>query len=99
MKSFEVLVKPVITEKSSRLTDKENKVTFIVNKNATKADIKQAVEEVYKVSVVAVNTMIYPGKQKVRYTKAGVLSGKTKSFKKAIVSLSESDTIDFFQNI
>lgn len=72
---------------------------FIVSKAANKLQIKKAVEEMYGVNVVAVNTMIYAGKSKSRYTRTGIISGNTKSFKKAIVTLAEGETIDFYSNI
>ena len=53
----------------------------------------------YSVTVKSVNTMVYQGDAKSRYTKAGVISGRTASFKKAIVTLAEGDSIDFFSNI
>lgn len=77
----------------------QNRFGFIVHKNANKIQIKEAVEELYGVNVVAVNTMIYAGKNKSRYTRSGVISGRSKSYKKAIVTLAEGDTIDFYSNI
>jgi large subunit ribosomal protein L23 len=57
------------------------------------------VEKVYGVTVLSVNTMVTAGKQKTRYTKSGVMSGKSKSFKKAIVTLKEGEIIDFYSGI
>lgn len=96
---MEVIVKPILSEKVSALTDKQNKVAFIVDKAANKFEIKKAVEDMYGVTVKAVNTMVYQGDVKSRYTKAGVITGRTVSFKKAIVTLAEGDSIDFFSNI
>lgn len=96
---MEIIVKPVLTEKMSALTEKLHKVAFVVNMDANKIEIKKAVEEMYGVTVKAVNTVRYQGTAKSRYTKAGVVSGRTASFKKAIVTLSEGDSIDFFSNI
>ena len=81
------------------ISEKLNKFAFIVDKNANKIQIKEAVEKLYGVKVAAVNTMNYAGKTKSRYTKSGVVSGRTPAFKKAIVTLKEGDTIDFFSNI
>ena len=61
--------------------------------------IKKAVEELYNVTVVDVNTINYSGKQKTRYTKSGIINGKQAAFKKAIITLKEGETIDFFSNI
>lgn len=76
-----------------------NRFGFVVDRNANKIQIKAAVEEAYGVSVDSVRTMNYAGKSKSRFTKAGVISGRTNHFKKAIVQLSEGDTIDFYSNI
>ena len=94
-----IIKKPVITEKMTAISEKLNRFAFIVDRNANKYQIKDAVEKLYDVKVVAVNTMNYDGKRKSRYTKAGVITGRTASFKKAIVTLKEGDTIDFFSNI
>ena len=94
-----IIKKPVITEKMTAISEKLNKYAFIVDKNANKIEIKKAVEKLYDVKVEAVNTMNYAGKTKSRYTKSGVVSGRTPAFKKAIVTLKEGDTIDFFSNI
>ncbi|MBQ3737513.1 MAG: 50S ribosomal protein L23 [Bacteroidales bacterium] len=94
-----IIKKPVITEKMTAISEKLNKFAFIVDKNANKIQIKEAVEKLYGVKVAAVNTMNYAGKTKSRYTKSGVVSGRTPAFKKAIVTLKEGDTIDFFSNI
>lgn len=94
-----VILKPVITEKMTAKGEQLNQYGFIVDKKANKLQIKGEVEELYGVEVVSVNTMNYSGKRKSRFTKAGVISGKTNAFKKAIVTLNEGETIDFFSNI
>lgn len=94
------IVKPLVTEKMTAITEKQNnKFGFIVRPEANKIEIKKEVEAKYNVNVVSVNTMNYAGKRKSRYTKAGVIKGKTKAFKKAIVTLQEGETIDFYSNI
>lgn len=95
-----IIIKPIVTEKQTMITDKmPNRVGFRVSPDANKLEIKQAVEELYGVTVVSVNTMNYSGKRKSRYTKSGVVKGKESSFKKAIVTLKDGETIDFFSNI
>ena len=94
-----ILLKPIVTEKMTAQGEGMNRFGFIVEKSANKIQIKKAVEEMYGVNVVAVNTMVYAGKNKSRYTRTGIISGRTKSFKKAIVTLAEGDTIDFYSNI
>jgi large subunit ribosomal protein L23 len=96
---MEVIIKPVVTEKMTGTTDKLNQYGFVVDKNANKIQIKEAVEKLYGVSVTSVNTIRYAGKAKSRFTKAGVLKGRTDSFKKAVVSLKEGETIDLYSNI
>ena len=93
-----VLKKPLVTEKVSALNEK-GKYGFIVDTEANKIEIKQAVEKQYGVNVERVNTMMVMGKKKTRYTKAGVLSGRKPSYKKAIVTLSAGEVIDFYSNV
>lgn len=93
------LKKPVITEKMTSLTEELNRYGFVVDHNANKLQIKSAIQEMYGVSVDRVNTMNYKGKHKTRYTKTGWVEGRTNKFKKAIVTLSEGDSIDFYSNI
>jgi large subunit ribosomal protein L23 len=76
-----------------------NRYGFVVDKRANKIEIKNAVEQFYGVKVLDVNTMNYSGKVKARYTKSGYLVGRTNAFKKAIVTLAEGDSIDFYANI
>ncbi|MDR9417000.1 MAG: 50S ribosomal protein L23 [Gracilimonas sp.] len=93
-----VIIKPVITEKLSRLQE-ENKYTFEVAKSATKPEIKKEVESIYPgVKVAKVNTAIMPSKPKGRYTRSGYQGGRTKVWKKAIVTIKEGE-IDFFAEI
>ena len=94
-----VIIKPIITEKMTGMGEKLNRFGFIVDKKANKIQIKTAVEDFYGVDVIAVNTMNYSGKEKSRSTKGGIISGRTNSYKKAIVTLAEGETIDFYSNI
>ena len=71
-------------------------MVFRVSPDANKLEIKKAVEDMYSVTVVDVNTINYSGKRKSRYTKSGIINGKQAAFKKAIVTLKEGETIDFF---
>ena len=94
-----VLIRPVITEKLSRLQEEANKFTFEVRQSATKPEIKRAIEEHYPgVKVAKVNTMIMPSKPKGRYTRRGFQAGGSKTWKKAIVTIKEGE-IDFFEEI
>jgi len=94
-----VILKPVITEKMTDKGEKLNQYGFIVDNSANKLQIKDEVEDLYGVQVLSVNTMNYSGKRKSRSTKSGVISGKTKAFKKAVVTIAEGESIDFFSNI
>ena len=95
----EVLIKPLITEKMTRLAEKLNRYGFIVAKSSNKIQIKDAVEKMYGVNVQAVNTMIFPGKMRQRFTKTFISKGLTNSYKKAIVTLAEGESIDFYSNV
>ena len=95
-----VIIKPLVTEKMTAMTEKmPNRFGFIVRPDANKLEIKKEVEALYNVKVVDVNTMKYQGKSKSRYTRSGLLKGRTNAFKKAVVTLREGDTIDFYSNI
>ena len=96
---MDILLKPVVTEKMTDQSEKSNRFGFIVAMDANKIQIKKAVEELYGVTVETVNTMNYPGKKKSRNTRSGVTTGRTASYKKAIITLAEGDTIDFYSNI
>lgn len=93
------IIKPLVTEKMTDMTEKQNKFGFVVRPDANKLQIKNEVEETYGVKVVAVNTIKYAGKNKSRYTRSGMIKGRTNAFKKAIVTLQEGETIDFYSNI
>lgn len=93
------IVKPLVTEKVTDLTEKHNVFCFVVRPEANKLQVQNEVEALYNVKVVSVNTVNYAGKNKSRYTKAGLLRGKTNAFKKAYVTLKEGESIDFFSNI
>ena len=94
-----ILIKPIVTEKMTVLGEKLNRYGFIVDRDANKIQIKAAVEQAYNVTVADVNTINYHGKKKSRFTKAGVLKGRTNHFKKAIVTLAGEEKIDFYSNI
>lgn len=93
-----VLIRPLVTEKMSALNE-VGKYGFIVDKKANKIEIRKEVEKVYGVTVEKVRTMRYQGKLKNRYTKTRIISGRTNSFKKAIVTLAEGEVIDFYSGI
>jgi len=96
----DIIMKPLITEKMTTVTEKKgNRYGFVVVKSATKEEIKEAVQELYSVDVVSVNTMVYAGKNKSRGTRSGFITGRTKAFKKAIVTLKSDQVIDFYSNV
>ena len=96
---MEILKKPLLTEKVSQLTEKLNRYTFKVDHRANKVEIKGAIEKMYGVNVIAVNTMKYVGKLKSRNTKGGMVSGRAATYKKAIITLKDGETIDFYNSI
>lgn len=93
------IIKPIVTEKMTGITEKLNQFGFIVRPEANKLQIKAEIEALYNVNVVSVNTMNFAGKSKSRYNKAGLLRGRSSAFKKAVVTLKEGETIDFYSNI
>jgi large subunit ribosomal protein L23 len=96
---MDILIKPIVTEKMTAMAERLNRYGFVVDRRANKIQIKVAVESLYNVTVAAVNTLNYSGKVKSRYTKSGVISGKTSAYKKAYVTLQKGDAIDFYSNI
>ena len=96
MKLAEVLIKPIVTEKSNKLSEKRRTYAFKVSRKANKLEIKKAVEDFYGVNVIDVNTVVVPGKSKSRFTKAGFISGQKPGFKKAYVTVSEGENIDLY---
>jgi large subunit ribosomal protein L23 len=92
----QVLVRPVITEKSTKSSEKASKYVFRVSKDANKLQIKKAVEATYNVQVEQVNTLVNVAKKKVRMTRKGSASGVKPSFKKAVVTLKKGEVIDFY---
>ena len=95
----QILIRPLVTEKMSAVTDKQGKYGFIVNLDANKIEIKQAVEKNYGVTVLKVNTINVDGKRKFRYTAKGIIEGRSQSYKKAIIKLQAGETIDFYANV
>jgi len=89
----EIILRPVLTEKSALMRDELNQVCFVVQHNANKIEIKQAVETLFEVSVTSVRTQILRGKVK-RYGRG---FGKRPNWKKAIVTLAEGSHIEFFE--
>ena len=94
-----ILIKPIITEKATKVAEDDNVFTFEVSPQANKVEIKKAVEAAYGVSVEKVRTINVRPDRKTRFTKTGVQTGKTKAYKKAMVQVAEGDTIDFYSNI
>ena len=94
-----ILIKPVVSEKAELLSEDRNQYTFVVAKTANKIEIRNAVEAQYGVTVDRVNTALMPGKTKNRSTKSGIIRGRMPSFKKAIVTLTEGETLDLYTEL
>jgi large subunit ribosomal protein L23 len=94
MEARYLIKKPLITEKSTKLME-ENKYCFLVDPKANKTQIRQAVEEIFKVKVKAVNTMNVLGKVK----KMGRYEGRRPSWKRAIVTLEPGNRIEYFEGV
>lgn len=99
MKFSDILIKPILTEKANAQQDTLRRYAFKVARKANKLEIKKAVESFYGVTVVNVNTSVVPGKNKSRFTKAGVLSGRKPAYKKAFVTVAEGENIDLYSSI
>lgn len=95
---MDILKQPLITEKVSAMNER-GVYGFVVDKNAKKPEIKNAVESTYGVKVVSVRTMRYAAKHKTRYSKNKVVSGFTNAFKKAMVQVADGDVIDFYGEV
>ena len=93
MTAHEIIIRPIVSEQSFAAME-ENKYTFEVAKDANKYQIKDAVEELFNVKVVRVNTLnVKPKTKRVRY-----VAGKTRTWKKAVITLAEGDSIEVFGN-
>ncbi len=94
MSARDIIVRPIVTEKTMRLTSDENKVTFVVAKDANKVSVAQAIKEIYNVKVEKVNIVnVHPKTKRV-----GRYEGKTNAYKKAIVTLPAGESIDVLGN-
>jgi len=97
---YDVIVRPVVTEKSARDIEERNVYTFIVDEGANKVEIREAVQKIWDVNVQSVRTMRYAGKARRAFL--GRMSrernvGRRPSYKKALVTLSEGDHIEFYE--
>ena len=95
----QILIRPLITEKMSDLTAEKSQYGFVVNPKANKIEIARAVEEKFNVHVINVKTINHQGKMKTQFRKSGRFTGKTASFKKALIKLREGETIDLFEEV
>ncbi|MEN9875012.1 MAG: ribosomal protein [Bacteroidota bacterium] len=94
-----IIIRPIVTEKITKESEVLNRFGFFVNKKANKVEIKKAVEATYGVTVVSVNTINVRPDRTTKYTKSGLISGKTNAEKKAFVQVKEGESIDFYNNI
>lgn len=94
-----VLVRPLVTEKMNDLSESRGQYGFVVNVNANKIEIAKAIKAKFDVDVAKVNTIKIKGKTKTQFTKKGRFEGKTATYKKAIVTLKEGQTIDLFGEV
>jgi len=99
MKLTEILIKPILTEKANGQQEKLRRYAFKVDRGANKLEIKSAIEQFYGVNVLEVNTLVVPGKNKTRSTKAGIISGIKSGYKKALVTVAEGETIDLYATL
>lgn len=95
----QIILKPILSEKSEVLSDKRNKYTFVVARNANKIQIAKEIERLYDVEVTAVNTMIIPGKIKAKSTRTGMIKSRQSAYKKAIVSVADGQELDLYGEV
>lgn len=98
MRTSEVLIKPILTEKANSQQETLRRFAFKVARQANKLEIKKAIETFYGVNVIDVNTSVVPGKAKSRFTKKGYVQGQKPAYKKALVTVAEGETIDLYTN-
>ena len=96
---MDIQIIPIVTEKANAISEKNNRFSFKVSPEANKYEIRDLIEKLYDVKVVEIKTMNYDGKKKQRYTRTGIQRGATAAFNKAIVTLAEGQTIDFYSNL
>lgn len=96
-KQQEILIRPILTEKMLRLQDEQNKYGFVVSLSANKIEIRREIEKKFDVLVDNVRTVKVKGKTKQTNTRSGISRGRRPDWKKAIVTLREGDSIDFFE--
>lgn len=94
-----LIYRPIVTEKMTALQDKHRQYAFEVDPRANKLEIARAVEKKFNVTVVSVRSLVQKGKAKAQLTRRGRFEGRTKHWKKAIVTLKEGDKIEFFENV
>ena len=94
-----ILVKLIITEKATDLSELRNCYTFVVEKSANKIEIKQAIESAYGVTVNKVRTVVHPAIRSAKNTKKGLVIGVKGAYKKAFIQLADGQNIDFYSNI
>lgn len=94
-----IILKPVITERSTELKEASNKFVFEVDPRANKKEIKEAVEKLFNVKVKDVKTSVIRGKMKTTFMRSGRFTGKRPNRKKAIVKLAQGENIDIFDQV
>ncbi|MBU1099972.1 MAG: 50S ribosomal protein L23 [Bacteroidetes bacterium] len=94
-----VLVRPLVTEKMTQITEATGKYGFVVDINANKIEIARAIKERFEVDVVSVNVVRHKGKLRTQFTRRGRFTGRTPKYKKAIITVKEGQTIDIFGEV
>lgn len=95
----EIIIKPILSEKSELLTEKLNRYSFVVDRKANKIVIGKEIERLYGVKPVSVNTMVMPGKIKTRNSRTGIIKGRKSAFKKAIITIAEGEELDLYGEV
>jgi large subunit ribosomal protein L23 len=98
MKTRQIIIRPLYTEKISRLQESENKFAFAVARSANKIEIRKEIEKKFEVTIIGIQTMNVRGKMRQQLTRAGRFYGRRPDWKKAIVTLAKGQTLDLFEN-
>ena len=95
----DIIIRPMVTERLTEEAERFNRYGFIVDRKANKIQIRESIEKMYSVSVTGVRTMNYMGKKNTSFTTSGMIKGNKSSYKKAIVTVADGDSIDFYAGI
>ena len=95
----QIIIKPILSEKSETLTETRNQYSFVVDRKANKIQIAKEITRLYDVQVESVNTMVMPGKIKAKNTRTGIVKARQPAYKKAIVTVAAGEELDLYGEV